>query len=496
MLRRLSADPDVRVSRAFRLSPLALCIGACLSLQAHGVLAQDMPDDFSLCPVVDVVPTFDDAPTTGIQLGTDRSQFPTDIEGDALSGTDVAPQFEGNVALRRGDQFLGADKLTYDSEQGTYVAEGNIRYQDAGMRLTAERAEGNQAQDQHQIQDLKYQLVERRGNGESRQIDLQGPHGSLHDSTFTTCAPGDRASWKLKASRIDVDSAQGLAVAKNAVLRVGNVPVMYVPWFMFPIDERRRTGLLFPSFSNSDRNGLDYRQPIYFNIAPNYDATLHPRFMTERGTMLGGEFRYLNQRGRGSLTGAYMHDDDLRQDEPGYGARGHFSYNAFQNLTRNWQARANLMYISDTRYFEDFNNSINGIAMYNAYSVASLAGRGRGWTAGLMADHWQLADYTLPESSLPFDRLPRAFASWEQGLGRWFSAGVDAEAVRFQKDETAVDPALRRRIASGGQRFDVKPYLSMPLEGDAWFLRPTLAWRYTAYRIDDELVRLVPQFTE
>jgi LPS-assembly protein len=488
MLRRHFADPDVRVRPSSRLTPLALCIGFALSAQAQRALAQDMEDDFGLCPVVDAVPSFDDAPATGIRLGQDRSKLPTDIEGNTLSGTDVAPQFEGDVALRRGDQFLGADKLTYDSEKQNYVAEGNIRYQDSSLRLTARRAEGNQAEDRHKIQDLKYQLVSRRGNGESSEIDLQGAKGSLHNSTYTTCPPGE-TGWKLKAKRIDVDSAEGMAVAHSAVLRIGKVPVLYVPWFLFPIDERRRTGLLFPSLAKSERNGFDYRQPIYFNIAPNYDATLQPRYMSDRGTLLGGEFRYLNTRGRGTLTAAYMKDDKLREDDPTIGARGHLSYNAFQNLTRNWQARANLMFISDPRYFEDFSNSILGVATYSAYSVASLNGRGRGWTAGLMADYWQLADYTLTDASLPYDRLPRAFGSWESGH-KLFTVGVDAEAVRFVKDEAIFDPAQRTRVASGGSRLDIKPYITMPLEGASWFLRPSVAWRYTAYQIDDVITRI------
>ena len=473
----------------FRLSLLASCIGFSLSAQAQSTQG-DMPDDFSLCPATQAVPPFEDMPETGIHLG-DRSTLPTNIEGDTLSGTDVAPQFQGNVALKRGDQFLGADKLKYDSEQQNYIAEGNIRYQDSAMRLTAERAEGNQAEDRHRIEELRYQLVARRGNGESSQIDLHGAQGTLHDSTYSTCDPEDR-NWELRAKRIDVDSAEGMAVARNAVLRIGKVPVMYVPWFMFPIDERRRTGLLFPGIGNSDRNGIDYKQPIYINIAPEQDATLYPRIMTARGALLGGEYRYLNARGRGTVTAAYMPKDDLlkERDPTDDSARGHFSYNAFQNLTRNWQARANLMYISDPRYFEDFNNSINGIAITSAHSDLGLFGRGRTWAAGLMADNWQLADYTLTESSLPWNRVPRAFASWEDRVLPWFTAGVDAEAVRFQKDAAIRLPSLPGApvvfAEGGGSRLDIKPFIQMPLEGASWFVRPTLAWRYTAYQVDAE----------
>jgi LPS-assembly protein len=451
------------VHPSLRLSPLALCIGLSLSAQA-----QDMPDDWSLCPIRDAVPAFEDAPAT--TAPANRDNLPTDIAGDVLSGTEAQPEFSGNVALKRGDQFLGADKLTYDSEKEQYVAEGNIRYQDASMRLTAERAQGNQATDEHSIEDLRYQLVSKRGNGESSRIDLHGTKGSLQDSTYSTCDPADRR-WELRAGRIDVDSEKGFAIAHNAVLRVGKVPVLYVPWFEFPIDERRHTGLLFPSVSNSDRNGFDYKQPIYLNLAPNYDATLYPRIMSSRGPALGAEFRYLNRNGAGAVSGNYMPNDDLRERE-----RGHFSYNAFQNLTRTWQARANLMWISDPRYFEDFNNSVNGIAVYSAQSTMSLAGRGRGWNAALMADYWQLADYTLTEASLPFNRLPRAVFNMDQRLGRWFKSGVSVEGVRF-------DHAVR----AGGSRLDIKPYLSMPLEGASWFLIPSLAWRYTGYQLDDPL---------
>ncbi|HWI24764.1 MAG TPA: LPS assembly protein LptD, partial [Lysobacter sp.] len=453
---------------SLRLSPLALCIGLSLSAQAQDMSTTDMPDDWSLCPVRDAVPAFEDAPT-GISPAT-RATQPTDIAGDVLSGTDVKPEFSGNVALKRGDQFLGADKLTYDSEKEQYVAEGNIRYQDSSMRLTAERAQGNQATDEHSIEDLRYQLVAKRGNGESSRIDLHGTQGSLQDSTYSTCDPNDRR-WELRAGRIDVDSDKGFAVAHNAVLRVGKVPVLYVPWFMFPIDERRHTGLLFPSLSNSDRNGIDYKQPIYLNLAPNYDATLYPRIMTDRGAMLGAEFRYLNSRGSGTVSGNYMPSDDLRERE-----RGYFAYNAFQNLSTKWQARANLMWISDPRYFEDFNSSINGISQYSAYSETGLYGRGRNWDAGLTADRWQLADYTLTDLALPFNRLPRAYGHWEQRFGRLLLAGTDAEAVRFQHNERP-----------GGSRIDIKPYISMPLEGASWFIKPTLAWRYTGYRLDDDL---------
>src|SRR3546814_7749116 len=118
-------------------------------------------------------------------VGGTRVDQPTNIEGDQLSGTESAPQFEGNVSLSRGDQFLGTDKLTFDSETGKYVATGSVRYQDSGMRVIADRAEGNQETDSHDLQNVRYQLVSRRGNGGASHIEMQGAQGAIHDSPYS-----------------------------------------------------------------------------------------------------------------------------------------------------------------------------------------------------------------------------------------------------------------------------------------------------------------------
>ncbi|MEO6227514.1 MAG: LPS assembly protein LptD [Thermomonas sp.] len=451
---------------SLRLLPLPLCIA--FSLQAHA--ADDMRPNWGLCPVQDVVKPFADAQTLPDGLKIDSANAATDIEGDALSGTEENPVFNGNVTLRRAGQFMGAEQLNYDKSKEQYTAEGNIRYQGGGLRLVAKRAEGDQAKDIHTLHDIDYQLLARRGNGGADSIVLNGDLGALHGASYSTCPPEAR-QWELRAREIDVNTDSGMAVAHGATLVIGKIPVIYLPWFKFPTDERRRTGMLFPSISNSGRNGFDYRQPIYLNLAPNYDATLNPRLMTSRGVQLGAQFRYLVDGGAGIVEGAWMPNDRLRDRD-----RGLFHYNAFQNLSQHWQARANLNWISDPRYYEDFGNSIDGLSQYSSLSEIGIYGRGLGWDAGVSADHWQLADFTLTESILPYNRMPRAYLHWERKIGGGFVAGMDAEAVRFQH------PSF-----DGGARLDLKPWISLPLSGDSWFVRPTAAFRYTGYQLDDGL---------
>ena len=451
---------------ALRLLPLSVAIA--LSLPAHA--GDDMPPNWKLCPVGDVLPPFEGVETTPEGVHIDNSNQPTDIEGDVLSGTEENPVFQGDVRMRRGDQFMGADQITFNQAEERYTAEGSIRYQGSGLRMRAARAEGNQGNGSHTIEDIQYQLLSRRGNGGADSINLTGTQGTLKGATYSTCPPNER-HWELQAREIEVDTEEGMAVARGATLRVGKVPVLYLPWFMFPTDERRRTGLLAPSISNSGRNGFDFRQPIYLNLAPNYDATLNPRLMTSRGVQLGAQFRYLVEGGAGTLDANWMPNDKLRDRD-----RSLIRFGGYQDINPSWQARANLNWISDTRYYEDFNNSINGLAQSTSYSALGVYGHGRGWTAGVDADHWQLADFTLSEAVLPYDRLPRAFLNWEQRFGGLLRAGVAAEAIRFHHE-----------VYDAGARVDLKPWLSAPVEGDAWFLRPTLAYRYTAYALDDGL---------
>lgn len=478
-----------------RLLPLPLSIALCLP-----ALADEKPVSWALCPIEDPVPAFDGVPTPDANANTEagraaRASQDTAIEGDALSGTEQNLEYEGNVSLRRGDQFLGADNLKYDQEKETYAADGHVRYQDAGIRILAESARGDQSADRHQIDNVQYQLVSRRGNGGADRIDMSGPQGKLYHSTYSTCDPEDRR-WELRAHRIDVDTESGWGVARGATVRLGHVPVLYVPWFKFPVDDRRHTGLLYPALSKSNRNGLDYRQPIYLNLAPNYDATLFPRYMSERGFLLGAEFRYLYRGGKGTLRGNYINKDDLlekRANEPDFNpnnpnnpdpqdSRGSLTFDGYHNINDYWQARANLIWFSDARYTEDFANTLYGLAATSTTSTLGVYGVGENWSAGIMADAWQLTDYTSTKEALPFNRLPRAYVNWERPLSKWFSAGVYAEGVRFQHDRLG-----------NATRMDVKPTISMPLQGASWFVTPTLAWRYTDYRLDPDLARLVAQ---
>jgi len=466
-----------------------------LSTALAAAAGERLPD-WSLCPLEDAVPAFLEADLSDGN-GGEREGLPIDIDGDVVEGIDgQSVNISGHVILHRGDQFLGTDELHYSQETGTYVAIGNVRYQDSGLRMVADRLQANQITNAHTIDNVRYQLIERRGNGVSARAQMNDFLGHLHHSTYSTCTPGERL-WELRARRIDINTRSGMGVARGARFHVGRVPVLYIPWFAFPVDERRVSGLLYPRMTMSSRNGLDWAQPVYLNLAPNYDLTLTPRWMSRRGLQLGSQARYLGQRSVATIGLDVLRSDELtwreRQREmddaiPAENWRKNdrigFNFSHRQYVSGAWQARSHLAWVSDARYVEDFSNNIEGNHSTYLRSSAGLYGRGMWWDASISADYYLLTDYLRSESTLPYHRLPRLALNWSRPYRR-VNAALAASLTRFQHTTAGVANAAR---VSGGSRIDLKPALALPLDGASWFLTPTIAWRYTGYDLDTPLL--------
>ena len=373
---------------------------------------------------------------------------------------------EGNVEIQRADQFIGADVLHYDTQAQTYEAKGSVRYQDRGLLLGAASASGEMESDRSTLEQVRYQLLQARGNGEAERAVVQGDTSELTRVSYTTCDPGT-TGWSLNASRVDLDQAEGVGTARNATLRLGRVPILYLPYASFPIDERRRTGFLFPSIGSSQDSGIDISAPYYINLAPNYDLTLTPRFMGRRGAMLGAEFRYLSATQRGELSGTWLPNDDQTGDD-----RGSLGFQHFGALSPNWNVRANLNHVTDDRYFEDFGDSLTAASTSLLESSAGVYGRGQYWNASLSAQGWEVTDPFLPDGFEPFRRLPRLTFGYERPLADSVVAGLRSEAVAFDHE-----------VRSGARRYDLYPYVAFPFERAAGYVRPELGFRHTAYEL-------------
>ena len=412
-------------------------------------------------------------------LGKDpalRETSPTRVQAQHVdSSSQTIYRLSGTVKLQRADQQLQADSVDYNDTSTDYDARGNVRYQEAGQLLAASHMRGNTDASRGIADNVRYQMLDSRGNGVAKQGHLlDAQHSRYSMATYSTCDVGHHL-WEFRAKSITIDKDTGVGVARNATMRIGNVPFLYLPYFTFPTDDRRKSGFLYPTIGNTSRSGFEVSAPYYLNLAPNYDATLDPRTYSDRGAMLAGEFRYLVPGSNGQLNMEYVPKD--RGESDGLAdTKGDSRYLAkFYDRTAlwpGWQFVGSYNHASDSSYLYDYGDSLSHAAVYRLASSAAVRGGGTWWNASFGGTIYQNVNPFVTDRTLPYRQLPYATFSMDLPLSRWLEFGMDTQAVAFRK------PGFVE-----GQREDIYPYLTADFGSSAWFVRPKLAYRYTAYQL-------------
>jgi len=378
---------------------------------------------------------------------------------------------EGEVRFARADQRIWTEALNYDASAGTGSIDVPLRFQDRDLLVTAQSAQWSEAGDST-LEKIRFQMRNGRGNGRARRVTItQQDLTRLDKASFTSCDP-EHPAWSIHSNSLQIDNQRNLATARNVTLRLGQVPVFYFPWLQFPTTDARATGVLAPTLGSSNNAGVDLVVPVYLNLAPHYDATLYPRWIADRGFMLGNEFRYLAPSYSGELEFSYLHNDKMIDgglDDNRYSV----DFVHRQRFGPHWSFAADLRDVSDDRYFEDFGDSLSSVATSLLPSTAYVNGRGNGWSLSAGGDRVEVTDPRFVAGAEPYRRLPRVVGAVASTNLRGPIVGMDGEWVRFAKEDFV-----------GGDRYDFTPWLSWPLEGASWFLRPRYAYRLTGYSLD------------
>lgn len=397
-------------------------------------------------------------------------------------------ELQGSVRLRYGDKEFNAERVGYDERQRKIDVPEASTFRTRALMIRSESAAFSLDEETGVFEGTEFVLPERSARGRSSQIQLDADGTARLESVrYTTCAPLSDA-WYLEASEIKLDHEEGLGTARNARLRFFGVPILYAPWFQFPIDDRRRTGLLFPTFGTSDRTGLDIQQPVYINIAPNYDATLTPRYMADRGLQMDAEGRYLLRQAEGSIGFEYLKDQALDDEKRTYAELQHRGL-----LTPELGVDIQYADVSDPAYFEDLGGSIDLSSITHlersarfTYSVPAA------YTVQMLFQDYQTIASNLEPVDDPYRRMPQIRfdavtrnALWDTRLG------FGGEYVNFVRSNSVE-----------GQRVDLHPYLRMEKDRVAWFAKSQVDFRYTTYELtgtapgqNNQVDRALPQFS-
>lgn len=379
----------------------------------------------------------------------------------------------GGVDVRRAQERVVADRLTYDRNTGDIQTEGATLLDRPGLRMIGDQALLNLETDQGQMHNVSYRFSDSANlRGTADLAELLNPSQTRYSGlVYSTCPPGSNA-WSLKASTLKLDQDEGIGVARNARLRIKGVPVAYTPYLRFPIDDRRRSGFLIPTIGTSDESGFELTLPYYWNIAPNLDATLSPQILSERGLLMGTEVRYMTRRDRGRIEAELIPDDAKYEgDSP------RWALNLEEDGT--WFGRfrtlLELSAVSDDQYLEDFGNGLDITSTRRLLQRGALTYAGRGWSLLTAVEGYQTVDPETTPEQRPYGRLPQVLFNLNPvKVGAGFLASVNAEYDYFDHNHIVY-----------GQRLAMQPSLSLPLRRSYGHLIPRVALNLSGYDLSN-----------
>lgn len=378
----------------------------------------------------------------------------------------------GDVQIQQPDRHLSAGHAELDQASGDFVMRDGIRVDTPAFSLQAEEFRGNTRNRQASLTGTRYALFDLPARGQADAMEQQDAQVIIRRGSYTSCPP-DSNAWLLSAAQIDLDRDKGWGEAEDVVLRVHRVPVLYVPWMTFPIDDRRKTGLLFPSISSSSENGVDITQPVYLNLHPQADATVAPRYVENRGQ--GGELegRYLVRAGEGSISYAGLHQDRLFNDEDREVAR-------WQHLasTGDWLFRSDVNYVSDDFYFKDLDTGLDISSRTHLPREGEARYLGRHWQLLGRVQSYQTIDPNLADADLPYRRLPQLAARGNQRIFGPLHLDFSGDYTRFDRSaDLLVDDIT-------GERSHLRPGVELHWRNDWGYLVPAARYYATRYRLD------------
>lgn len=450
-------------------------------------------------------------------LNKPNTEFPTYAEADYgyYDNANYA-ELAGNVLINQGRQQISADKVVVNLHDGVAAAQGNVSIIDAnnasgtaetlaknddkskpaktsgtsgvkgGLITMADEIAYQSNNSKATAKDVAFASVPLQAHGYAKQLNkVDDSHYEVQDVMFTTCPP-DKPMWQINAKQIDVNNDTGRGEAYNATLKIKNTPVFYLPYFNFPIDDRRTSGVLLPRGGFTNDGGLQVQVPYYFNLAPNYDATLTTTVFTDKNPMATGEFRYLTRDyGKGEITGSYLPSDKKyhNDDRSSLFFNHHWQSPKYPTLN----VDAVYQHVSDSAYFNDFDTLGMSGNPLNLPQRLQATYYDDNFTALAKVEQFQTLDDNLTDNQdlldkdKPYKRLPQLSLNYKLPWITQFNVTGTSDFAYFKrpiKDGSDVEK-------SGGRLYN-RINASYPIERAWGYITPTVSLQHLYTQFDEE----------
>lgn len=387
-----------------------------------------------------------------------------------------------NVEITRGATGITADTACYRRVEDEVTAEGNINMWRFGDRYKGDALQLNLETGRGWVRNPAYHLHLNNAQGTAQRIDFLGEDQAVVvDGTYSTCE-GPNPAWYLKSSSLRLDQGRDIGTAGKTVVYFKDVPILGTPALSFSLSGARRSGWLPPTVGFGSKGSGGVMVPYYFNIAPNRDLTVFPRYIFERGLQLGATGRYIGETAAGLYNGE-THIEVLPNDRLAHRDRWWIDTLHSQQLAPGWTFGWNAHAASDNEYPSDFSRTVAASAERQLLRELRTDYFGQYWSLTTRVQSYQVlqdpASSTRPELTVPrpYDRLPQVnFHTGRYDVLGGFDWSLDAEAVRFSHPTDTVVQ---------GNRANLVGQVSYPIVRPGWFFTPKLLMHATKYNLDN-----------
>lgn len=397
---------------------------------------------------------------------------PVTVTADKLDYDRVADVYTatGNVKIEHSGVRLEADKVVLNNKTGEALAEGHVLLQDKGDMTRADKLQinmntragimykGNIFLNKQNLH-VKGDVIERRSETTYH----------VEQGVMTTC---DEDQWYIKANELDVDLNR-YATAKGVSFNLMGLPMLYTPYFFFPV--KRQTGFLLPEAGQSSVDGIHVTNSFFWAISDYKDMTLVSDYREKTGHGTGLEYRYNNSaESAGRMYGKFWNLFQRREvrDErylhPTRESRWELRLRHQEEFAEDLSGRVDINLVSDEHYYHDMDKKLEMKAMPYLDSNAFYVER---WNT---ASLYLLGQYTtdlVRSNDATIQKLPELrYTMYQEPLFGPLHLSLDGSAVNFIKEH-----------GDGARRVDLSPQLSAPFGSNGLSLTPRAGVRGTFY---------------
>jgi LPS-assembly protein len=357
----------------------------------------------------------------------------------------------GNVVFVSGDNRISADRLEFNTKTKTgtfFVASGIANLEGRGIDRSLF---GTQEPDAY----FWGETIEKLGPKTYR----------ITRGGFTTCVqPTPR--WELVSSQVTL-TLEKRAIIKNAVLKVKDVPVFYLPAMYYPINKQdRATGFLIPIYGSSTIKGQMLENAFFWAINRSQDATFYHSYYSTTGQSFGADYRYVQSgASSGNVQTSIVREHEATYRQPN-GTEETFpgidSYTVtgtvMQQLPANLRLSGSANYFSSLIAQQRYQQNIFAATNRTRNFGINLAGNWGANSLSVSVDRNET--FTNDTESRVFGSRPRiTYGRAEKQIGRlpiYFGSNADFVTHIRKGNSTALS------TDTGLSRFDVFPKIRVP----------------------------------